>query len=68
VGGEGAADLSHASQRHKGRWADVTQSTGFVCARCKQLQAGNVWAAYDAMQDLEAGARRSQHPNLPSTR
>lgn len=68
LGGASALDVSRASQKHKGRWADVTESTGFVCDRCKQLQAGNVWAAYDAMQDLEAGLFRQQLKSIITRR
>ena len=36
-----------------GRFSDVLDSNGFLCERCKALRHGNVWHAYDALEDLD---------------
>ena len=73
VTGRDAVDLSRSrKQAKKARWFDPSDTdasqSNFLCDRCKALQKGNLWKAYDALTDVSPEVFRDQLQHIVSRR
>jgi GTP-binding protein EngB required for normal cell division len=73
VGRDQAAE--HSSSYSKtaakmARYADTfdKQASDFICNRCKALKRNDVWAAYDALRDVEPGVFMAQLKSIVQRR
>ena len=69
AGGTAAMENSLSTGKKKARYSDVTDQGGaFLCQRCKALQAGQVWGAYDALEDLDPSVFKQQLKHIVGRR
>ena len=54
-------------QERKARYADVTESSA-LCGRCKALQKGDVWRAYDSLRDVDSKVFSAQLSHIVGRR
>ena len=71
VGGAAVLDAGSAEKRGS-RYVDAfekgSRGGGFLCARCKSLKKGDVWAAYDALRDVEPAVFKKQLKSIVGRR
>lgn len=69
VAGDDARQVERSKrQERKARYADITESSKVLCGRCKALQKGDVWRAYDSLRDVDAKVFSAQLSHIVGRR
>lgn len=68
AGNEKANEMTRASKKNKGLYADILEGTGFLCERCKALKKGGFYEARDVLADVPPSVFREQLTKIVNRR
>jgi GTPase Era involved in 16S rRNA processing len=68
TGVEAVSKTASKKAARKARYADLGESNNFLCQRCKNLKKNDIWAAYDAIADVDAKIFTKQLGHIVSRR